>query len=89
MKRVANEIASAVKTYILEEFLPGEDPEMLDESTPLISGGILDSISIFKLVIYLGERYGVEVLPHEMGLEYMNTVSDIVELVQGKLAEKD
>ena len=37
-------VEDIVKTYILKEFLPGEAPETLTESTPLISGGIVDSI---------------------------------------------
>ena len=36
---VMGEIGIKVKEFIMQEFLPGEDPDQLSESTPLISGG--------------------------------------------------
>jgi hypothetical protein len=41
------------------EFLPGETRTSSPRSTPLISGGILDSIATLKLVMFFEERYGV------------------------------
>ena len=34
----------------------GEDPSELTETTPLITGGILDSFATMKLVMFLEER---------------------------------
>ena len=42
------DIKQTVKAYILKEFLPGENPAELVDSTPLITGGILDSIATLK-----------------------------------------
>jgi acyl carrier protein len=77
-------IQSEVKRYILDEFLPGEDPDALTESTPLITGGILDSLATIKLVAFLEESYGIELSPHETGVDYLNTIADIASLVDGK-----
>ena len=79
------EVTKTVKAYILAEFLPGENPEELTDSTPLVTGGILDSLATLKLVTFLEERYGVEFQAHEMSAEYLNTISDIVRLVHSKL----
>ena len=38
----SNTIAQTVKAFVLEEFLPGENSSSIDETTPLISGGIID-----------------------------------------------
>jgi acyl carrier protein len=46
------DIKETIKVYILEEFLPGEDPAELTDSTPLITGGILDSLATLKLVYF-------------------------------------
>ncbi|TIX74809.1 MAG: acyl carrier protein, partial [Mesorhizobium sp.] len=40
------------KDFILKEFLPGERPENLTDSTELITDGILDSLATLKLVAY-------------------------------------
>jgi acyl carrier protein len=77
-------IREAVRAYILAEFLPGEDPEELRDDTPLITGGILDSIATLKLVAHLEEKYGIELQAHEADADHLNTVSDICELVQSK-----
>jgi acyl carrier protein len=73
-----------IKSYILQEFLPGEDPELLTDSTPLVTGGILDSIATMKLAAFLEERFHIELQAHEMSVDYLNSVADIVRLVQSK-----
>ena len=80
------EIQDVVREYILREFLPGEDPEELTGETPLITGGILDSISTLKLVVFLEETFGVTIEAHEAGVDHLNTLARIVELVDSKKA---
>ncbi|MEZ4729010.1 MAG: hypothetical protein R3E79_17895 [Caldilineaceae bacterium] len=48
-----DQLKATIKSYILEEFLPGENPAELTDSTPLITGGILDSLATLKLVAFL------------------------------------
>ena len=77
-------ITSAVKSWILEEFLPGASSAELTETTPLITGGILDSIGTLKLVAHLEEQYRITIEPHEAGVDYLNTLAQITELVRTK-----
>ncbi|MCI0558734.1 MAG: acyl carrier protein [Nitrososphaera sp.] len=79
------EIKEAIKGYFLEEFLPGENPAELTDSTPLVAGGILDSLATIRLVLFLEERFQVKIHAHETMVDYMNTVSDIAQLVRSKL----
>lgn len=78
------DISRAIKEFILLEFLPGEDPGELTDDTPLITGGILDSIATMKLVLFLEERYGVSLEAHEVDPEHLDTVTAIVGLVRLK-----
>ena len=55
------EIQSVVKDFIMREFLPDEDPNELQNDTPLISDGIIDSIAALKLVAFIEETYGIEI----------------------------
>ena len=80
-------IRRTVKEYILREFLPGEYPEILTNDTPLITGGILDSIKIMRLVVFLEETHGVEFEPHEATAEHIDTLESIVRFVQTKIGE--
>lgn len=74
-----------IKGYILEEFLPGENPAELTDSTPLITGGILDSLATIKLVAFLEERFAIQIQAHETTVDYMDTITDITQLVSSKL----
>ena len=76
--------ADAVKQFILREFLPEEDPSELQDTTPLITAGILDSIATLKLVAFLEERFGIQIAAHEASVEHLNTIADITALVQAK-----
>jgi len=75
---------SIIKEYILQEFLPGEDPSELTDSTPLITGGILDSIATVKLVMFLEERFNVTMQAHETDPDYLNTIDSIGKLIDSK-----
>jgi acyl carrier protein len=79
------EVKQAVKEYILEESLPGENPAELTDSTPLITGGILDSLGTIKLVAFLEERFHIRIEAHETMVDYLDTISDIAQLVSSKL----
>ena len=78
------EIGRAVKQFILTEFLPGEDPGELTETTPLITGGILDSLATMKLIMFLEERYRITMQAHEADAEHLDTIALIEQLVQAK-----
>ena len=79
------ETKKAVKDYLLKEFLQGEDPNALTDSTPLITGGVLDSLSTLKLVSFLEEKYNVKIEAHEADVENLDTIDSIASLVQAKM----
>ena len=84
-KQSMQEVKEIIKGYILEEFLPGENPAELTDSTPLITGGILDSLATIKLVAFLEERFHIQIQAHETMVDYLDTISDTAQLVSSKL----
>jgi acyl carrier protein len=86
MAAIMNNIETTVKSYILDEFLPGANAGDVNESTPLISGGILDSLATVKLVAFLEEQFNVTIEPHEASVDFLDTISQIGELVRTKRA---
>lgn len=77
-------VMNTIKNYILDEFLPGEDPTKLTPTTPLMSSGILDSIATLKLITFLEQEFDVHVKAHEADEEHLNTLNAICELVDSK-----
>jgi len=77
-------IKATVKTFILNEFLPGEDPAALTDTTALVTTGILDSIAVLKAVTFLENQFGITIEPHEAVVENLNTLSDMARLIMTK-----
>ena len=78
------DIKAAVKTFILNEYLPGEDPAALTDTTALMTTGVLDSIAVLKMVTFLENQFSIMLEPHEAVVENLNTLSDIARLVVSK-----
>jgi acyl carrier protein len=78
------EITKVVHEFILREFLPGEDPDELLENTPLVSGGILDSITTLKMVTFLENQFGITIEAYEAGVDNLDSIAQIAELVARK-----
>ena len=75
---------NTIKSFILKEFLPGEDPGNLTPTTPLMSSGILDSLATLKLITFLEQEFNVQIQAHEADEEHFNTLEAICELVESK-----
>ena len=80
-----DDVKANVSDFILKEFLPGENPKNLTDSTPLITSGVLDSLATLRMVAHLEETYGIQFEAHEMDASNLNTICDIANLVQTKL----
>src|SRR5207248_5853708 len=74
------EIKTSIKNFILNEYLPGEDPAALTDTTALMTTGILDSIAVLKVVTFLENEFGITIEPHEAVVDNLNTISDIARL---------
>ncbi len=79
-----NGIEQTVKGYILQEFLPGEDPGQLTATTPLVSNGIIDSLATLKLVAFLEQEFKISVAAHEADAENLDSIERIAKLVASK-----
>ena len=69
--------------YIKNEYLDEEEAEdmKLDENTPLISSGIVDSFSMVSLKRFLEKKYSISIPDDQATPEAFNTVNNIIDLV--------
>lgn len=77
-------VMSAVREFILNEFLPDEDPEYLTPRTQLMSSGVLDSIATLKLITYLEQEFNVQFEAHEVDQQNFDTLEAISNFVCSK-----
>jgi acyl carrier protein len=78
-------IETVVRDHLAARLTPGAPKEALGRDRPLISGGLLDSISTVALITFLEQRFGVAFEAHEIGVDYLDTVGDIAATVARKL----
>jgi len=76
--------------YVKKEYLDEDEAEdmVLDENTPLISSGIVDSFSMVSLKRFLEKKYGLSIPDEEASPQAFDTVSSIIVLVNRHLARK-
>lgn len=79
-------LRESVRSFILENFLPGEDPRNLKDDTELKESGILDSLSTLKLVAFLEEQFKVEFEANDLDGANLASVDSIERLVRSKMA---
>ncbi|MEY4949848.1 MAG: hypothetical protein RL698_2059 [Pseudomonadota bacterium] len=71
-----------LRRFILESFLPGEDPATLADSTPLVSSGILTSLCLVEITTFIEESFSIELRPADIGIEQMDSIDLMVDLVR-------
>ena len=84
MPETMTDVETEVKSYILSEFLQGEDPAQLTSTTPLVTTGILDSLATLRLVAFLEEHFSIGIGAHETDSDNLDTIERIANLVCSK-----
>ena len=76
--------------YIKNEYIDEDEADeiALDENTPLISSGIVDSFSMVSLKRFLEKKYAISIPDEEASPEAFNTVTSIIALVNRHVAKK-
>ena len=79
-----------ILSYIKKEYLEEDEADdmTLDENTPLISSGIVDSFSMVSLKRFLEKKYEIRLPDEEATPQAFDTVTTIMALVNKHLAKK-
>jgi len=77
-----DDIKQTVLDYIRKEYLEEDDDRELTETTPLISGGIVDSFSMVSLKRFLEKKYAIQIPDADASPEAFDTARSIEILVK-------
>ena len=79
-----------VRQFILDTFIFDPDNrERLTDELPLIEEGILDSFGIHEVLLFLEDKFGIDVEDEEIVASNFGSISAIVAFVQRKLSPSD
>jgi acyl carrier protein len=79
-----NNLREAIRSFVLEKCLPGENPSNLHDDFALRRNGVVDSLALLKLVDVVEQTAGISIAPHEVNEENFESVSSILAFVEKK-----
>lgn len=65
----------------ITNYIHDEIDVLVNQEEELLSSGLIDSITIMKLIAHLEERYEIKVPPQDMVIENFNSVLSITEYI--------
>ena len=75
-----------IKQFIIENFVPeGADVDLSDDLN-LLENGIIDSMGVLKMVIFLETEFNIALEPEEIDPNNLNSINTISQLVAEKSA---
>jgi acyl carrier protein len=76
-----DDLKRVIRDYVVKEYVEeGQDIEVTD-TTPLISGGIVDSFSMVSLKRFLEKKYAIQIPDAQATPDAFDTVDRIAALV--------
>jgi len=70
--------------YITEELLNNELEDELEAEDDLLGDGILDSLGMMKLILFIETEYNIKIPPQDMVIENFMTINHISEYLSKK-----
>jgi acyl carrier protein len=78
------DIRLEIEKFIEENFIMGRKNMTLDPDKSLIESGIMDSTGVLELVMFLEERFGIQIDDEELVPENLDTINNLVAFMQKK-----
>jgi acyl carrier protein len=81
-------VEEAVLGFLAGDVIPPEEARALDEDRDLLSSGVLNSLTLAHLVVFLEERFQLRVEPREFEPENFRSLRAIAAFVRNKRAPR-
>ena len=77
-------IQTTLERFIVDELMVGAKKTALTPETSLISSGIIDSLSLIRLINFIETNFGVTIEDHEVVVENFETLNNLAALIASK-----
>ena len=82
-----NEMREQLRSYIVDNFLFGDD-DGFDDSVSFLDTGMIDSTGILELITFLEEQFAIKVKDDELIPENLDSISNLLVFLHRKLGEQ-
>jgi acyl carrier protein len=76
--------AAEIKSFIIANFLFGQEPERFTDDQSFLESGIIDSTGLLELVSFLEQEYGISIGDRELVPENLDSLRNASQLVARK-----
>jgi len=76
------EIKKLIIDYVKREYLEEDAEDEINESTPLISSGIVDSFSMVSLKTFIEKKFNIKIPDEKATTDAFDSVNNIIELLK-------
>ena len=73
-------IVEQLKNYIAQDVLLGKDSG-LDETTPLLAWGLINSLEMVKLLRFIRQRFSVDISTDKLSADSFTDIASITNLI--------
>lgn len=78
-----------IRGYIAQNLMFGEENTQLDPDASLLDMGIVDSVAVMELVLYVEEHFGLSVADDEIVPDNFDSIAKLATYVRSKRAMTD
>ena len=78
---MSEDVKKMIIDYVKKEYLEEDSEEDVDENTPLISSGIVDSFSMVSLKTFLEKKFEIKIPDEKATTEAFDSVNNIIALL--------
>lgn len=78
-------ITDTLLQFIADDLLMGLHTEELTAETELLLSGLLDSLGIMRLMLFIEETFQLRVPPEDVTIEHMRSVSTLTNYLQTRM----
>ncbi len=75
-----------IRSFIVENFLYGQDDKELMDDTSFLAKGIIDSTGVLELVSFIEDKYGLSVADDELVPDNFDSLNKLSNFVTQKMA---
>ncbi len=80
------ETRDSVRTYIIENFLFGDESPLKEDSMSLLDEGVIDSVGVMELVAFLEQDFELSVADEDLIPENLDSIDNLVAYIARKKA---
>lgn len=81
-----SDIERDVRTFVADNFILDQSADDLSGDASLTASGVLDSMGVLELIMFLEERFGIHVPDEDTLPANLDSIDRIVGYVEGRLA---